>query len=247
MATAYLARQGVAFRGDNESDDSSNNGNFLELLELIGELSPQLRDRMAIRYGHYASPSYQNDIISCLAQSVRESVVGSIGPFWALLVDESKDASRKEQLSFCIRYACDGQIFEKPLGVSHMMEQNAEALATEIQQIVTTTKLSWENCVGQCFDGASVMSGHFNGVRPRIKAIAPHVAYVHCHAYRLNLVLMNTIRDIPEFVDVFSKVQSVYVFLTVSSPRHELFIHAQKESGLEVLELERLVETRWYY
>ena len=81
MATAYLARQGVAFRGDNESDDSSNKGNFLELLQLMGVLSPQLRDRMAIRYGHYASSSYQNDINSSLAQSALESVVGSIETF----------------------------------------------------------------------------------------------------------------------------------------------------------------------
>ena len=119
----------------------------------MGELSPQRCVRIAVRYGHYASPLYQNDIITCLAQSVRESVVGSMGPYWSLLVDESKDNSRKEQLSFCIRYACDGQIFEKPLGVYHMKELNDEALANEIQRIVSATGLSWENCVGQCFDG----------------------------------------------------------------------------------------------
>ena len=93
MATSYLARQGLAFRGNEESDVSSNKGNFIELLKLMGELAPQLRERMAAHYGHYSSPSYQNDIISCLAQSVRESVVEFMGPFWALLVDESKDAS----------------------------------------------------------------------------------------------------------------------------------------------------------
>jgi hypothetical protein len=73
-----------------------------------------------------------------------------------------------------------------------MREQTAEALAMEIQQIVSTTKLSWKNCVGKCFDGASVMS-----VQAKIKAIA----------HQPNLVLMNAIKDISEFVDVFGKVR----------------------------------------
>ena len=33
----YLASQGLAFRGHSESKDSANRGNFLELMDILGE------------------------------------------------------------------------------------------------------------------------------------------------------------------------------------------------------------------
>lgn len=116
-----------------------------------------------------------------------------------------------------------------------MEKVDAESLAAAINNAVLENKLSWGKCVAQCYDGASVMSGNLRGVQARIKEIAPHVIYIHCHAHRLNLVLVNTIKHIPEIVDMFSIIQSVYVFISVSGPRHELFVRAQVDEKIEVL------------
>jgi hypothetical protein len=35
--TLYLARQGLSFRGDDESSSSQNRGNFLELVEVLSK------------------------------------------------------------------------------------------------------------------------------------------------------------------------------------------------------------------
>lgn len=70
IATSYLARQGLAFRGDDESKESSNKGNFIELLETMSQLSPQLQKRLQKRYGHYTSAQYQNGILYCLANTL---------------------------------------------------------------------------------------------------------------------------------------------------------------------------------
>jgi len=75
LVTSYLARQGLSFRGDNESVESSNKGNFIELLELVCENDSVLRDRLKTRYGHYTSHEYQNDVIRCLANVIRKNVV----------------------------------------------------------------------------------------------------------------------------------------------------------------------------
>ncbi len=128
-----------------------------------------------------------------------------------------------------------------------MKELNAAALAHAIQTAVADNNLDWKTCVAQCYDGASVMSGSFSGVQALVKDIAPHVLYVHCLAHRLNLVLVATVKNIAEVCEFFATVQEVYVFLTGSTPRHELFCEAQREANLEVLELERLVDTRWSY
>ena len=67
------------------------------------------------------SAEYQNDILHCLANILRKNTVDSLGTYWALMVDESKDISRKEQLSFVIRSTSpDGSVWEKPLGTYHV-------------------------------------------------------------------------------------------------------------------------------
>jgi len=44
-ATLYLAKQGLAFRGKNESSMSKNKGNFIELLETFSDDSMKIRLR----------------------------------------------------------------------------------------------------------------------------------------------------------------------------------------------------------
>lgn len=36
-ATLFLAKQGLAFRGHNETNNSNNKGNFVQLLEMIAD------------------------------------------------------------------------------------------------------------------------------------------------------------------------------------------------------------------
>ena len=46
---------------------------------------------------------------------------------------------------------------------------------------------------------------------------------------------------------MFSILQAIYVFLSVSGPSHELFFRAQVDANLKVFELGRLAETRCCY
>ena len=70
---------------------------------------------------------------------------------------------------------------------------------------------------------------------------------MHCHAHRLNLVLVHTIQNLPLLEDFFDTVKTVYSFISISNTRHSLFIASQKELHQKVLELERNVPTRWLY
>ena len=54
-------------------------------------------------------------------------------------------------------------------------------------------------------------------------------------------------RIVPEISDVIDLVKELYNYFSNSTPRHEIFINAQKELDLPVLELERNIETRWFY
>ncbi|XP_069473258.1 zinc finger MYM-type protein 1-like [Ambystoma mexicanum] len=243
-----LGSQGLAFRATDESEDSHNKGNFIEIFNRIYDNNEHLKVKMAGRYGQYTSPDYQNDMISVVADLVRENIARQVTKHFALLVDETNDISHKEQLSFVIRFVdVDGNIQEKAMGCYYMEKLDASSLAASIDDSIRKAGLDWKNCVAQCYDGASVMSGCFNGVQAKIKEIAPQAIYIHSHAHCLNLALVQTITNIQAVKDFFSSLQAVYVFLSQSSPRHELFAKAQKESGLQVYEFEILHGTRWFY
>lgn len=146
-----------------------------------------------------------------------------------------------------IRYFYNGKINERPIGVFHAKQLDAESLSSLIMKILLDNGLSLDDCVGQCYDGASVMKGVQGGVQAKLKERIPHAVYIHCYAHRLNLVLVRTITDIPELKDFFNTAKNLYNFLTHSNTRHTLFVDAQKELGQNVLELERNVPTRWLY
>lgn len=205
---------------------------------------------MSSRYGHYCSPEYQNDIFKIIASFTRQNILKKLNSFgiFSILVDETKDASKKEQLSYIIRFIDnDFNIHEKALGCLHMKSSNAESLCLEITKMITENKLDINMCIAQCYDGASVMSGVYFGVQNRMSEIVPNAIYVHCYAHRLNLCLIHTIKDIQELVNFFDTIQNIYKFFMNSQTRYELFVEAQKQKKYTVLHLERLVDTRWAY
>ncbi|CAI6345368.1 unnamed protein product [Macrosiphum euphorbiae] len=164
------------------------------------------------------------------------------------MVDETKDLSKKEQMSFLIRFVDkESNICERSIGCYHMANSNAESLASEIIKILSINKLDIMNCIGQCYDGASVMSGQYSGVQERIRSKVPHAIYVHCYAHRLNLCLVQTLQNIPHLCNFFNTIQNLYKFLMNGQIRYELFVRAQKDKQIPVIHLERLVETRWAY
>lgn len=256
-AISYLGRQELALRGHDESNrgatdsdaDFHNRGNLIELLDVFSGFDDLIKRRLYSKYGHYVSPNNVNDLINCIATVVRRQIVSDIDNFWSLMVDEARDVSRKEQLSFSVRYLSrkTGLVCEKSLATCHLTSFDANALVEAINKIRTNIELEWERCVGQCYDGASVMSGAYSGVQAKIKEIAPWITYTHCHAHRLNLVLLNSINNLPYFADFFSILQQLYVFISNSNTRHELFVKVQEEMNIQVMELERLVHTRWFY
>jgi len=244
----FLAKQGLAFRGHNEMTSSNNKGNYLELLETFAD--DKLLVRLRSRYGHYTSPSYQNDLIKVLAECTKQNILNKmslLGAF-SILVDETKDASKKEQLSFVLRFVDkDFDVYEHALGCFHMTKSTAQSLSDEILKIVSENKLDINKCVAQCYDGASVMSGCFTGVQTRIQSIVPQAIYIHCYAHRLNLCLVHTLNSVSAISEFFQTVQGIYKFIMNSQNRYELYVEVQKQKKLEIIHLERLVETRWAY
>ncbi|KAK8652901.1 hypothetical protein V6N13_126924 [Hibiscus sabdariffa] len=90
----FLLRQGLAFRGHDESHDSCNQGNFLELLqflatrnEIVNKVFKNARGNLKL-----VASTIQKDIVSAVASETTCAIIDDIGnEFFAILIDESHD------------------------------------------------------------------------------------------------------------------------------------------------------------
>jgi len=111
-----------------------------------------------------------------------------------------------------------------------MTNVEAISLTAESYILETLTKYRLEAnlklMVLQGYDGASVMSGTCSGVQKRIREKA---IYIHCHAYVLNLVLVDSVKAIPEAAEFFPLLEALYVFMSTSKV-HTVFL--EKAMGM---------------
>jgi hypothetical protein len=84
------------------------------------------------------------------------------------LVDEAKDVSSKQQLSYFIRYTDNDVVNKKPIGAYHMRQVDATGLTSSIIAITDELKLIWYYLVVQRYDWASVISSAYSGIQTRI-------------------------------------------------------------------------------
>ncbi|XP_074300000.1 uncharacterized protein LOC141631198 [Silene latifolia] len=159
----YLLKQGLAFRGHDESATSNNKGNFLELLEWLAGKSENIAKIVLSNApgNHQATtPTIQKDLIKCCGKETTRLIVEDLdNDLFAILADESSDVSHKEQLAICLRYLDkEGYVAERFLGVVKVDDTSSMTLmATIKKKLLATHSLSMSNIRGQGYDGASNM------------------------------------------------------------------------------------------
>ena len=107
--------------------------------------------------------------------------------------------------------------------------------------------MSFDKLVAQTYDGASNMSGCYNGLQAIIKEkVGEHVAFVHCYAHALNLVLSDSASVAVPVISLFNDLEALYVLFSKTQRIHDLFETVQREENLKVLSLKRLNTIRWH-
>uniref|UniRef100_A0A1S3WYB8 Zinc finger MYM-type protein 1-like n=1 Tax=Nicotiana tabacum TaxID=4097 RepID=A0A1S3WYB8_TOBAC len=113
------------------------------------------------------------------------------GDFFALLVDESCDVSRKEQLAIVMRYVnrC-GSVVEHFIRIVHVRNTTALCLKKAIVDYIAQHSLSLSYVRGQCYDGASNMQGDLRGLKTLIQQESKSAYSIHYFAHQLQLTLV---------------------------------------------------------
>lgn len=100
--------QGLAFRGHDESEESLNKGNFLELLNWLAGNFEEV-DKVVLKNApqncKMTCHEIQHELIKCCAQQTTKLVIEEHdGSQFAILADESANVYQNEQLAVCLRY-----------------------------------------------------------------------------------------------------------------------------------------------
>lgn len=88
---------------------------------------------------------------------------------YSIIVDEARDISKQEQMNICVRYIMGSNTKERFLGFVLIQDLDANSLSKTIHEFLKNINLDITKCVGQSYDGASVMSGSNNGVQVKIR------------------------------------------------------------------------------
>ena len=159
------SKQEIALRGHDECDTSLNKGNFREILNHVASHDFVVEERLSHgpRNAKYTSPTIQNNILSIMSTLVRRRICASVkkSGFYSIMVDETKDLSKQEQLSISVRYIDVDQIavMERFLTFFPARNLDAESLSKYILDTLSLYSLDPNMIVSQGYDGASVMSG----------------------------------------------------------------------------------------
>ncbi|KAL4141956.1 hypothetical protein QTP88_004495 [Uroleucon formosanum] len=129
----------------------------------------------------------------------------------------------------------------------------AQDIFNSLCSVLDLMNKHWEDVLSVCFDGASTMSGHLNGVQSKCKEKNNSIMYVHCYAHCLNLVLVDSICEKSNskgkqnrlIFNFLGTVQFIYNFIENSPMRHATLEKVAKETGDKLHTLKSCSNIRW--
>ncbi|GJZ91824.1 zinc finger MYM-type protein 1-like protein [Tanacetum coccineum] len=135
------------------------------------------------------SPQIQKDVVDCFAKEIVKSICLEVGTdVFSVLVDESSDVSKKEQMAIVLRYVDKyGLVKERFVGIVQFR--------------------------GQGYNGASNMRGEFNGLEALILKENESAYYVNCFAHQPQLMVVAVAKNhdsVDNFFDILSIVTNVF-------------------------------------
>ncbi|KAL4085328.1 hypothetical protein QTP88_027187 [Uroleucon formosanum] len=201
----FCGRQSIALRGHNESTDSKNRGNFLELMKLRSKDNSLIKKFFMEHRKNfqYTSATFQNELLSIIGEQIKYHIA-----------KEVKEAELEVHESF--------------VGFYRAKRTDGKTLANELKNVLISMDLNIKNLRAQCYDGASNMRGPYKGVAAIIMQEAPMAMYIYCNAHILNLCIVTCCTRVPSIRNTFFVLQSIYNFIEKSTKRHAIFENIKK-------------------
>ena len=134
----------------------------------------------------------QNKLISVLVEQVIRDIKSELHSalFFAIILDTTQDASKKDQLSEVFHYVKIDYHDDRTLSELKVVEaftsfiEVEDLSAIELHTLITNSiqqkGLDLKNCRKQGYDGAAVMTGKYSGLHKKIQVMVPQAYSAHC-------------------------------------------------------------------
>ena len=121
--------------------------------------------------------------------------------FFAILVNETADISRTEQMCLTLR-TCNETLEaeEVVFGLYSLPRCDSETITSAIPDVLLRLSISIQDSPGQRYDGAPAMSAQLTGLTARIVQLQSKAIYTHCQMHSLNLATLDS--KLPKFSPV---------------------------------------------
>jgi hypothetical protein len=238
----FLLRQGLAFRGHDETKESNNAGNFRELLAWLAgnfeEVNKVVLEN-APQNCQMIDHKIQKQLIASCAHETTKFIIEELGDeCFAILADESSDVYQQEQLAIVLRFVNKkGEPVERFLGLVHVEDTTSLTLKEAIQSLLMKYQLPLSKVRGQGYDGANNMKGHVNGLKKLIMDESPSAYFVHCFAHQLQLTLVAVAKQNLDCNWFFGQLAYLLNVLGMSCKKIRMLRVAQAAYMVEALKL----------
>ena len=190
----------LAFRGHDESQGSSDKGNFLKLLQFLADHKEFINEvlQKVSKNCKLTHHEIQKDIVNAITRETSKAIIKDHdNGFFSILVDESCDISVKEQMAFVLYYLEKKKliIIERFLSIVHVASTIILSLKYAIECLLCERNLSLSKLRGQGYDEASNMQGNINGLKTLILKENKLALYVHCFSHQLRLTLVAVVKN----------------------------------------------------
>ena len=251
-------QQGLALRGHRNEEKT---GNLNCIVNLIGKFNPMVEKYLASESKmKFLSPGVQNEVLKIISNSLLRNIINRLGnesigitkePVFSLIMDETADINRSEQVSFCLRF-CNGNMESEEvfLGFHQTRRTNSETLLHLVKTSLLSFGLPFSGIRGQGYDGASNMSGKNNGLQAKVSSENSKALYLYCFGHQLNLVVQDALVDIPEVVNALERMNAVVHFIKNSPKKWQGFQMIVEETNVNDNHMNQkllrpLCPTRW--
>ncbi len=163
------------------------------------------------------------------------------------MVDETTDSSNREQAAFCMRWVDqEFQAHEDFIGLYQLMSgTSANSIMDMIRDVMLRLNLSFAKLRGQCYDGASSMSGIRTGVATQISKEEPRAVYTHCYGHSLNLACSDTIKQCKVIKDCLDVTYEITKLIKKSPKRDAILTKIKEQISDTSPGVRTLCPTRW--
>ena len=185
-----LSRNSLSFRGSNEKIYEKNNGFFCQFIEFLAEFDPIMKNHIRCVVdkeiqNHYLSHKIQNELISLLANEIKEKIRRKTlkAKYFSVILDCTPDLSHKEQMSIVIRCvdvedASEVKVEEFFLGFIKVDDTSGLELFKRLKDTLVDLKLNIDDIREQSYDNDSNMKDKHQDVQKRLLDVNPKAFYI---------------------------------------------------------------------